>query len=136
MENEVVKNLSSEFKKTLKSCIETEAVRHRTHINLNRDFKSPEYVSKKNYLNICGLHYLLISLQQENSCLQNKNIEELLRLNKSTFKFLNDVLDCVPDAIAELKEHGVMYIVSAYNNHKVIDEQIKESIKLAEKVGR
>ena len=54
---------------------------------------------------------------RQDSCLQNEKIEELLRLNKNTFKFLNDMLECVPDAIAELKEHGVMYIVSAYNNH-------------------
>ena len=129
MENKAIKGLDSEFKKTLKSCIEAEAIRHRPHFNLNRNFKLPKYVSKKNYLNICGLHYLLISLQQEGSCLQNEEIEELLRLNKSTFKFLNDVIDCVPDAIAELKEHGVMYIVSAYNNHKVIDAQIEQSMK-------
>lgn len=123
------KSLATEFKNTLKSCIQAEEIRHRTHFNLNRHFKLPEYVSKKNYVNICGLHYLLISLQKEGSCLQNKNIEELLRLNKSTFKFLNDVLDCVPNAIVELKEHGVMYIVTAYNNHKVIDAQIKQSMK-------
>lgn len=123
------KSLATEFKNTLKSCIQTEAIRHRTHFNLNWDFKLPEYVSKKNYLNICGLYYLLISLKKEGTCLQNKNIEELLRLNKNTFKFLNDVLDCVPDAIAELKEHGVMYIVSAYNNHKVIDAQLDKSMK-------
>lgn len=127
MEN-VTTSLDVEFKKTLASCIQTEEIRHRTHLNLNRDFKLPEYVSKKNYLNICGLHYLLISLQ-EDGCLQKKEIEELLRLNKTTFKFLNDVLDCVPDAIAELKDHGVMYIVSAYNNHKVIDAQINQSMK-------
>ena len=128
MENKAIKGLDAEFKKTLKSCIQTEAIRHQPHFNLNRYFKLPEYVSKKNYLNICGLHYLLISLQKD-SCLQNEEIEELLRLNKNTFKFLNDVLDCVPDAIAELKEHGVMYIVTAYNNHKVIDAQLNQSMK-------
>lgn len=126
MTNRAMRKLANEFKEELKDCIQGEAIKHRTHFNLNRDFKLPEYVSKKNYLNICGLHYFAI---RQDACLQNEKIEELLRLNRNTFKFLNDVIDCVPDAIAELKEHGVMYIVSAYNNHKVIDAQINQSMK-------
>lgn len=126
MTNRAMKKLAIQFKEELKDCIQGEAIKHRTHFNLNRHFKLPEYVSKKNYLNICGLYYFAM---RQDSCLQNEKIEELLRLNKSTFKFLNDVLDCVPNAIVELKEHGVMYIVTAYNNHKVIDAQIKQSMK-------
>ena len=126
MTNRAMKKLAIQFKEELKDCIQGEAIKHRTHFNLNRYFKLPEYVSKKNYLNICGLYYFAM---RQDSCLQNEKIEELLRLNKNTFKFLNDVLDCVPNAIVELKEHGVMYIVTAYNNHKVIDAQIKQSMK-------
>ena len=126
MINRATRKLANEFKEELKDCIQGEAIKHRVHFNLNIDFKLPEYVSKKNYLNIRGLYYFAM---RQDSCLQNEKIEELLRLNKNTFKFLNDVLDCVPDAIAELKEHGVMYIVSAYNNHKVIDTQLKQSMK-------
>ena len=126
MINKATRKLAVQFKDELKDCIQGEAIKHRTHFNLNRDFKLPEYVNKNNYLNICGLYYFAM---RQDGCLQNEKIEELLRLNKHTFKFLNDVLDCVPDAITELKEHGVMYIVSAYNNHKVIEAQLKQSMK-------
>ena len=125
MVNRATGKLAREFKEQLKDCIKGEKIRHRANLNYS-GHNLPEYVSEKNYLNICGLHYFAM---RQDMCLQNEKIEELLRLNKNTFKFLNDVLDCVPDAIAELKEHGVMYIVSAYNNHKVIDAQINKSIK-------
>ena len=129
MVNIATRKLATEFKEELKDCIQGEAIRLKSNINYSK-LNLPEYVNEKNYINICGLYRLAM---RQKSCLENDTIEKLLRLNKHTFKFLNNVIDCVPNAIEELKEHGVMYIVNAYNNHKVISAELEQSIKNGEK---
>jgi len=83
-----------------------------------------QFLSRKNYLNIRGLHYFSLKHKE----LQGWQIEDLIKQNKDEFKFLNDFVCTIDDVIDEMRVHGALYGVMAYQYKQAIIKN-KEKLK-------
>lgn len=68
----------------------------------------------KNFANINGLY----EFAKKHKELRGDQIEELVKQNASTFKFLNQFVNSMEDVVDDMRVHGMMYCVIVYN-HKI-----------------
>ena len=71
-----------------------------------------KYITRKNYINIEGLYNFVIAHKE----LSNRDIWKLIKENKETFKFLDELSGLIPDVADELRLHGVMRVAERYRS--------------------
>ena len=121
-----------EFKIRLSAEIEI-ANTNLTHSKLNRKYYSgqacriagDDVLSVKNYVNIVGLHKFVV---RENA--EDGEVELWLRCNDKEFPFLNDLINTVPDAVEELRDHGPMSVAMMYRKRKVHEAKIDKALEV------
>lgn len=69
-------------------------------------------ITRKNYINIEGLYNFVIAHKE----LSNRDIWKLIKENKETFKFLDELSGLIPDVADELRLHGVMRVAERYRS--------------------
>ena len=84
-----------------------------------------DYLSAKNIINIKGLH----SFAEKHKELQGKQIEQMIKKNASTFKFLNKFINCMDDIVDEMRVHGYMYGTMVYRNSMARVNDIGNELK-------
>ena len=84
-----------------------------------------DYLSYGDLSHIKGLH-IFANKHKE---LQGTQIEEMIRQNKKTFKFLNKFINCMDDMVDEMRVHGYMYCAMVYRNRLVRMESIDRTLK-------
>ena len=84
-----------------------------------------QYMSIKNYANIRGL-YAFITNHPE---LKSQEVENLLKNNVTTFKFLNHTLTIMEDMVEDLRDHGSYYVELRYHKKMELNEKIKNTTK-------
>ncbi len=81
-----------------------------------------KWLSKKDYLQIVGLHSFIV----REKFLTDDKIEQLIACCNKEYPVLNDLLNRVPDAIDELRTHGVASVAMMYKQRKYIDTKMEE----------
>ena len=64
----------------------------------------------KEYANIRGLYFFW----KDNNDLTERQVEDIIKHYNKTFKFLNKVIDVMPNALCELSEKGPRVIAERY----------------------
>ena len=81
-----------------------------------------EWLSEEEYIEIVGLHSFIV----REKFLTDDKIELLIRTCDKEFPVSNDLLNRLPDAIDELRTHGIMSVAMMYKNRKYIDTKMEE----------
>lgn len=87
-----------------------------------RHLAGDKWLSEDDYIQIVGLHSFVI----REPFLTDNKIELLVRCCDKEFPVLTDLLNRLPDAIDELRTHGIMSTVMMYKNRKYIDTKMEE----------
>ena len=104
--------ISEEYVKELKDCIRSSKYTYKTSDLYGEMLEFNKGLTRKNYINICGLWIFAIKHKE----LSNRDIWKLIKENKETFKFLDELSGLIPDVVDELRLHGVMRVAERYRS--------------------
>ena len=118
-----------QFKNVLTSYIQEVQKQHETRSKRGGVFAAKtvygdKYLSEKNYINLKGLY----NFATRNKNLTSNQIEEFIKANESTFKFLNKYVTIVPDAIRGLRVYGYDHMAIMYKE-QLKAEKVVEGVK-------
>ena len=88
-----------------------------------RHLAGDKWLSEEEYIQIIGLHSFVI----REPFLTDDEIELLIRCYNTEFTVLCDLINRIPDAIDELRAHGIISTAMMYKNRKYIDTRFNET---------
>lgn len=114
MENKTKKN-NDRFKEVLAQYIqkvqeEFDLKKKRGSVFTTHTIYGNKYLSEKNYINLKGLYLFA----KRNKLWPSERIEEFIKANANTFKFLNRFVEIVPNAVSELRIYGYDRLATLY----------------------
>ncbi len=110
---------NEELVKDLKDCIRSSKYTYKTSDLYGERIAFNKDITRKNYINICGLWIFAIKHKE----LSNRDIWNLIHENTQTFKFLDELSGLIPDVADELRLHGAMRVAERYRSICAISRQ-------------
>ena len=114
--------IDSEFKKLLKQEINSASKVVKSYIHNLKSSQTSSMVNSKelnikNYINLHGLERFIAKHKD----ISDEQIIDMIKINKSTFKFLNNYIEVVDEPLMELKQLGAMPALMTYNNRQIYE---------------